>query len=47
MNIDLTSSWMIGDNETDIQAGKTASCKTILLSSSYTLKDSIDQIIAS
>ena len=46
MNIDLTSSWMIGDNEIDIQAGKIASCKTILLSSSYTLKDSIDQIVA-
>ncbi len=31
MNIDLASSWMIGDGLTDIQAGKTSGCKTILL----------------
>lgn len=28
-NIDLTKSWMIGDNLSDIQAGKNAGCKTI------------------
>lgn len=27
--IDLTSSWMIGDTETDIAAGRNAGCKTI------------------
>ena len=31
MNIDLASSWMIGDGLTDIQAGKISGCKTILL----------------
>lgn len=31
-NIDLSSSWMVGDGETDIQAGKAAGCKTVLIS---------------
>lgn len=30
-NIDLSSSWMIGDGVDDIKAGKKAGCKTILL----------------
>lgn len=30
-NIDLSESWMIGDGITDIQAGKAAGCKTILI----------------
>jgi D-glycero-D-manno-heptose 1,7-bisphosphate phosphatase len=29
--IDLAKSWMIGDGITDIQAGQTAGCKTILI----------------
>ena len=29
LNIDLSSSWMIGDSEADIQAGKSAGCKTV------------------
>ncbi len=31
LKIDLTSSYMIGDGLTDVQAGKRAGCKTILL----------------
>ncbi len=31
-NIDLKDSWMIGDSENDIKAGKNAGCKTILIS---------------
>ncbi len=31
MNIDLSQSWMVGDGITDIQAGKSAGCRTILL----------------
>lgn len=34
-NIDLTSSWMIGDSENDILAGKNAGCKTVLISSEF------------
>lgn len=30
-NIDMEKSWMIGDRETDILAGKAASCRTILV----------------
>ncbi len=30
-NIDLTQSWMIGDGENDVLAGKAAGCKTMLL----------------
>ncbi|MBT3191705.1 MAG: HAD family hydrolase [Verrucomicrobia bacterium] len=30
--IDLTSSWMIGDKETDVAAGRAAGCHTILVS---------------
>ena len=30
-NIDLSASWMIGDSENDILAGKAAGCRTILL----------------
>ena len=31
LNIDLSRSWMIGDGLTDVQAGKSAGCRTILL----------------
>jgi D-glycero-D-manno-heptose 1,7-bisphosphate phosphatase len=31
LDIDLSLSWMIGDGLTDVMAGKTAGCKTILL----------------
>lgn len=30
-NIDLTASWMIGDSENDMTAGKAAGCRTVLL----------------
>ena len=32
-NIDLSHSWMIGDGENDIKAGKSAGCRTVLLGS--------------
>jgi D,D-heptose 1,7-bisphosphate phosphatase len=31
MNIDLQASWLIGDNLSDVQAGKKAGCRTVLL----------------
>ena len=31
-HIDLSQSWMIGDTEIDVLAGKSAGCKTVLLS---------------
>ena len=33
-NIDLSESWMIGDNKNDILAGKNAGCKTVLITQS-------------
>ena len=30
-NIDLSMSWMAGDRESDIKAGKLAGCKTVLI----------------
>ena len=30
-NIDLSQSWMIGDGENDIKAGKAAGCRTVLI----------------
>ena len=33
-DVDLRRSWMIGDRESDIEAGKRAGCKTILIRSS-------------
>jgi D-glycero-D-manno-heptose 1,7-bisphosphate phosphatase len=33
MDIDLSQSWMIGDNERDVEAGRSAGCKTILIGS--------------
>jgi D-glycero-D-manno-heptose 1,7-bisphosphate phosphatase len=32
-NIDLSASWMVGDGLNDIQAGRAAGCKTILVTS--------------
>lgn len=31
-NIDLEASWVIGDSETDVEAGLAAGCKTVLIS---------------
>lgn len=33
MDIDLTRSWMIGDNDRDMEAGRSAGCRTILIRS--------------
>lgn len=32
LNIDLKNSWMIGDKDTDMQAGKAVGCRTVLIS---------------
>lgn len=38
-NIDLSQSWMVGDGENDIKAGKSAGCKTALLGTADYLQD--------
>ena len=44
-NIDLKSSWMIGDNDSDILAGKNAGCHTIKLIHQNELVSCVNQII--
>lgn len=54
-NIDLSESFMIGDSENDMQAGKNAGCKTVLLDSMHEhyedwtcvacLKDFVDKFL--
>ena len=39
-SVDLRESWIIGDSESDIYAGKSAGCKTALLSSKSRRNDS-------
>ncbi len=39
-NIDLQSSWMIGDGNNDIEAGKNAGCKTALITTAEECNDS-------
>ena len=34
-NIDLSESWMIGDSENDILAGKTAGCRVAFIGEGY------------
>lgn len=53
LNIDLSQSYMVGDSESDIEAGKAAGCKTVLLNTECkyygqdicvaSLKDFVDQ----
>jgi D-glycero-D-manno-heptose 1,7-bisphosphate phosphatase len=43
--IDLSASWMIGDNETDIEAGRRAGCRTILVNPAPTANTRATHII--
>ncbi len=31
LDLDLAGSWMVGDNETDVEAGRRAGCRTVLV----------------
>ena len=43
-NIDLKNSWMIGDGKNDVLAGKSAGCKTVLISALGTSDDKIADV---
>jgi D-glycero-D-manno-heptose 1,7-bisphosphate phosphatase len=43
LSIDLSKSWMIGDSQGDVQAGKSAGCQTILLTESKPSKEQPNQ----
>lgn len=38
-DIDLSQSWMIGDSESDIQAGQAAGCRTLLVTGGLKIED--------
>ena len=42
--VDLSQSWMIGDNQTDFDAGINAGCKAIKISDASELENCLDQI---
>ena len=46
-NIDLTKSWMIGDSENDVQAGRAAGCRTMRIgeNGSASLLDAVERIM--
>jgi len=43
MDIDLTKSWMVGDSLRDTEAGRSAGCKTILISSGHASHETTDK----
>jgi len=45
--LNLELSWMIGDNDTDIQAAISAGCKAIKISTNNDLQHSVEQILNS
>lgn len=45
-SIDLADSWMIGDSESDIEAGRAAGCRTILIDDAL-IDSSADLVVAS
>jgi len=44
LDIDLSQSWMVGDSPRDVEAGKRAGCKTILLEKGKDLLQAIKEI---
>lgn len=47
LNIDLSSSWMIGDNDSDVKAATSAGCKAIKISTDFKLSDAVQDILNS
>lgn len=43
-NIDLAESWMLGDSQRDVDAGKAAGCQTVLLQKQLRLLDAVEDI---
>ncbi len=44
-NIESKKSWMVGDRDSDMLAGKKAGCKTILISPTFDLENAVESII--
>lgn len=45
MNIDLKSSWMIGDNDSDVMAGENVGCKSLKIKNNHELESIIKIIL--
>ena len=45
LNIDLNSSWMIGDSDSDIEAANSIGCKAIKISDSFSLDNAVEKIL--
>ena len=45
LNIDLNSSWMIGDRDSDIEAANSIVCKAIKISDSFSLDNAVGKIL--
>ena len=45
LNIDLNSSWMIGDRDSDIEAANSIGCKSIKISDSFSLDNAVEKIL--
>lgn len=46
LNIDLANSWMVGDSDSDVQAGHTAGCRTLLIASDPVHKNTANAMAA-
>ena len=45
LNIDVNSSWMIGDNDSDIEASISIGCKAIKIDNNFSLDNAVDKIL--
>ena len=45
LNIDLNSSWMIGDSDSDIEAADSIGCKAIKINDNFSLDNSVEKIL--
>jgi len=45
LNIDINSSWMIGDNDSDIEASTSIGCKAIKIDNNFSLDNAVDKIL--
>lgn len=46
-NVDLENSWMVGDSENDVKAGRSAGCKTVLVSGNPSESVDADILVSS
>ena len=46
LNIDLNSSWMIGDSNSDIEAAISIGCKAIKIDNNFSLDNAVDKILS-